>query len=89
MNLFYVYDINMVCLVGQMICKLCRECILLCNGFLNGNNMYFGQLGGFLYIICFNDRIIFVRICEVGIYDLIVKLCVFIVFEINLGIYFG
>lgn len=51
--------------------------------------MYFGQLGGFLYIICFNDRIIFVRICEVGIYDLIVKLCVIIVFEINLGIYFG
>ncbi|XP_065924132.1 uncharacterized protein [Magallana gigas] len=77
------YIQNELCPVGQTTCKPCRERIPSCNGLPNGNNTYPGQPGGPLYITCFNDRTIFVRTCEAGIYDPIVKSCVSIASEIN------
>ena len=85
---FYIGDYvqNEFCPAGQTTCKPCRERIPSCNGLPNGNNTYPGQAGGPLYITCYNDRTIFVRTCEQGVFDPNVKACVTSASEINPGI---
>ncbi|XP_061184903.1 uncharacterized protein LOC133192909 isoform X1 [Saccostrea echinata] len=70
------YIQNEFCPPGQPNCKPCRERIPSCRGLPNGNNTAPGHEGGSIYITCFNNRTIFVRTCEGGVFDPITRSCV-------------